>query len=79
MAETTIDPSLGPCAWCGGPSVTEVVTRPGRKRRKTAPVCEKHAADFERRGIATVRSEVEAKLAAELKRSQWRRRQRGWR
>jgi hypothetical protein len=61
----------GVCAWCGREAVTEVVTRPGRSLRKTAPVCESHAEAFERRGMATVRLEVESKLQAERKRIQW--------
>jgi hypothetical protein len=58
------------CAWCDKASVTEVIRTPGRSNRRTAPVCEKHAKEFEARGIDTVRSEVEKKLEADVKRSQ---------
>lgn len=62
------------CAWCSEPAVTHVITRPGRKRRQTAPVCETHAADFEERGILTVRVEIENIAHRALKRSDWVRR-----
>jgi hypothetical protein len=58
--------------------VTEVIVVPGRKRKKTAPVCEQHAEKFERRGQMTTRLEVDRKLEAERKRSQWKAR-RPWR
>ena len=60
------------CAWCENEAVTEVIRVPGRKNRKTSPVCEHHAEDFERRGVMTVRQEVEQKLQADIKRSQKR-------
>lgn len=66
------------CAWCGKEAVTNVVTRRGRKLRKTAPVCEEHAQDFEQREIATTRSEVDSKLEAQRKQAQRKARQ-AWR
>lgn len=63
---------LGPCAWCGEPAVTRVIVVPGRKNRKTTPVCEAHAADFEARGVATTRSKQAEKQERERKRSQWK-------
>lgn len=59
------------CGWCQEPSVTEVITRPGRKNRMTAPVCEHHAKDFETRGIQTMRSELDEKLERERQRKSW--------
>lgn len=47
------------CGWCIDPAVTHVITVAGRKNRKTAPVCEAHAEDFERRGMMTLRIEQE--------------------
>jgi hypothetical protein len=64
------------CAWCGKEAVTEVVVRPGRSQRKTAPVCEAHAEDFERRGMTTVRVEASNKIMSEVKRNEWLRRYR---
>lgn len=67
--------SLDPCAWCGDVAVTEVVVVPGRKNKRYQPVCEEHAADFERRGQMTRRieqdqlSKREADRAAYLKRT----------
>jgi hypothetical protein len=71
MAETP-----PPCTWCGEPSVTEVVIRPGHRLKKTAPVCERHAADFESRGVMTVRVEVSNRLMSEEKRNEWVRKHR---
>lgn len=68
-----------PCAWCGKPSVTSVITRPGRKLRRTAPVCEKHAKKFEDDGVMTTRLEVDKKMEAERKRGTWLRSNRRWR
>jgi hypothetical protein len=73
------DEAISACAWCGEVAVTEVVTRPGRNLRKTAPVCERHAEDFELRGMMTVRVEADQKLEAERKRSQWAKTHRYWR
>lgn len=70
--------SLGPCGWCGEPAVTLVVVVPGRARKKYAPVCEEHAVKFEREGQMTQRLEVEKKIEADRKRSQWKAR-RAWR
>lgn len=61
-----------PCAWCGDPSVTDVITVPGRKNRQTAPVCENHAKDFENRGIKTVRVEADEKLRRQQRRNNWK-------
>lgn len=63
------------CGWCPEPAVTEVITVPGRKNRKTTPVCEAHAQDFEKRGVLTVRVELDQKLERSRKRSQWKGRQ----
>ncbi len=68
-----------PCGWCGEPAVTRVITRPGRKLKRTAPVCETHAKKFEAQGQMTTRLEVEKKLEAERKRSNWVRSNRPWR
>lgn len=67
------DAALGACGWCGEPSITEVIVVPGRKRKKKAPACEKHAARFERQGQMTTRLEVQQKMEADRKRSQWNR------
>lgn len=72
MSDTPKNVAPERCGWCDQPASTEVITAPGRKKRKTAPVCEEHAADFERRGIPTVRSELDERLERERKRGQWR-------
>lgn len=62
------------CAWCGEPAVTDVIVVPGRVKRKTAPVCEAHATEFEERGQMTVRVEVDQKMRRARKKSEWVRR-----
>jgi hypothetical protein len=47
------------CGWCADPAVTEVIFVKGTKNRRTAPVCEDHAQDFEQRGLLTLRLEQE--------------------
>lgn len=59
------------CAWCSEPAVTRVITVPGRKNRKTSPVCDSHAVDFERRGVTTTRMEADGKMDRERKRINW--------
>lgn len=66
------------CAWCEKPSVTHVIVVPGRKRKKTKPVCEEHATRFEGQGQTTRRLEIEQQMERERKRSLWKGRQ-GWR
>jgi hypothetical protein len=63
---------LPPCGWCGDPSITEVITVPGRKNRKTAPVCRVHAEKFEREGQITTRLEVETKTQRQQRSAEWR-------
>lgn len=67
MSDTT-------CGWCNEPAVTEVIVVPGRKKRKTAPVCEAHAQEFEERGVLTTRVEIDQKLRAAARKSDWVRR-----
>lgn len=55
------------CAWCGDPAVTDVITQTGKKHRKTAPVCEDHAQDFESRGMTTVRQEQEKRAQGHIR------------
>ena len=73
MSQGGLPDDLSPavCGWCGDPAVTEVVTRPGRSKKQTAPVCEAHAKDFEARGIKTTRVEFEEKRERDRKRSAW--------
>jgi hypothetical protein len=61
------------CGWCKEPAVTEVITRPGTKLRKTAPVCEAHAKSFEGRGQMTVRLEASNRLEMNRSKAQWKR------
>ena len=74
-----VDSAAPRCGWCGEPAVTEVITRPGRSKKQTAPVCEAHARDFEERGIKTTRLELDEKLERERKRSAWLSQNRGGR
>lgn len=76
MSET--DPTLGPCGWCGEPSVTEVIVVRGRKRKKKVGVCEEHAARFEHQGQMTTRMESSQRMERERQRNQWKR-SRTWR
>lgn len=62
------------CGWCSEPAVTEVITRPGRTHRKTAPVCERHAKEFEDRDVLTARVEFDRKMRAAAAKSEWVRR-----
>lgn len=71
-------PQMPPCAWCGEPSVTEVVTVSGRKNRRTSPVCESHAKDFEERGHKTTRVEADDRMERERKRAAWMKQQQPW-
>ena len=68
-----------PCAWCGAPSIDELIIQTGTKNRKTAPVCRDHAREFEARGLDTLRTVVERKLEAERKRREWKQRNQRWR
>jgi hypothetical protein len=70
---------LQSCGWCQEPAVTEVIVRPGRSKRKTTPVCETHAKDFEQRGIKTTRVELDEKLERDRKRGTWRAQHQPWR
>jgi hypothetical protein len=67
----TAESELGPCAWCGEPSVTHLIIVPGKKKRKLAVVCEEHAARFEAQGQMTTRREVELQLERDLNKSHW--------
>lgn len=71
--------NLGTCGWCNLPAVTHVITRPGRKTRKVAPVCEQHAAEFEARGQMTIRLETDLKVRRDYEKSRWKASQRPWR
>lgn len=70
MAENPA-PELDPCGWCGAPAVTEVVTVPGRAKKRYAPVCEDHATHFEGQGQLTRRREHEALSERERRRADY--------
>lgn len=65
-------PEGDPCGWCGAPAVTDVITVPGRKNRKTAPVCADHATRFEEAGQMTLRLEFDLKQQRSERSRQWK-------
>lgn len=65
-------PEGDPCGWCSAPAVTDVITRPGKKHRMTAPVCEQHATRFENEGQMTLRLEFDLKQQSSERSRQWK-------
>jgi hypothetical protein len=65
-------PPPPPCAWCGQPSVTEVIVVAGKKKRKTSPVCADHAKRFEAQGQMTVRLEQSLAIERSERSNEWR-------
>ena len=62
------------CGWCDQPSVDEVITVPGRKNRRAAPVCAEHKKAFIEAGQTTVLHELEVKESKAENRPTWVRR-----